>query len=497
MILFILWLLIADGSLATNTVYLQQGGYIGKQHGKHVRYLGIRYAEKSHRFEPPIPISVRPGAPLVLKNATEWKAACHEFPNGKGGGGGITGYLMKPRAPQSEDCLFANIFVPGNPEEKPLPVLVFIYGGAFHAGSSSSLIYDPSSFIEYQLKEKFIFVSFDYRLGPLGYLIDDSPEQGINGNYGLMDQITALNWIFDNIKEFGGDPMRISVMGHSAGAISASWIYKLEERVLKFPVYSYITLSGVGSMWAERRVGGKFEQKQYQAVLQETGCAGIESLKRVPIRKLQKACRNLGLEYTWGPTIDNFLITDRFQNLPQPSRKAKLLITTVRDEGTLFIPRNFKGLAANFFSQSELEEILIFYGPSFNIETINAVLTDGIFTCPLYKFYKQSLPSSASIFLFNRPMAMAGLASSIAMGKDFGVFHGSDVLMLFGNQRELAISYPNIIHGLRKGFVEFITTGMVPNDWQLPIDPSEHNCDTLWNDTRPLIPKNYKSKLNL
>ena len=499
MVLFIVFLFVVV-NCSTTQVFLKQGGYIGKHQGRHVRFLGIPYAEMGPRFEPPIPFSSNPPSSYLLRNATEWKAACPDFAN-KNGTSGITKYLMEPRAPQSEDCLNANIFVPDTrrkQREELLPVLVFIYGGAFHSGSSSSLIYDPGDFIDKSSSDKsFICVSFDYRLGPLGYLISESTEGGgVNGNYGLLDQITALNWVFDNIIEFGGDSKRISVMGQSAGAISASWIYKLEHNVLKFPVYSYIVMSGVGSMWAERGVGGDFEIKQYQAILNETRCENLECLKKVRLRKLQRACRRLGLEYTWGPSIDNFLITDKFHSLPPSKSKAKLLITGVRDEGTLFIPSKYKKLIDEFFNQDRVEHILSYYGLRLNLETVNAILTDGIFICPLYKFYSENR-SSASIYLFNRPMAVAGLAAALAIGKDFGVFHGSDILMLFGNQKELAIFYPDIIRNLRKGIVSFISNGTIPDNWQLPLFPGEHQCETLWNITEPLIPKNYKSKLSL
>ena len=495
--IFSISLLFALVGCSNNVVFLKQGSYIGKNQGRHIRFLGIPYAEKVSRFEPPVPFSPDPPPSSDSpKIAAEWKASCPDFSNKKGNSG-ITKYLMEPRAPESEDCLYANVFIPNSRiKEELLPVLVFIYGGAFHSGSSSSLIYDPGNFLDERSNEKFVFVSFDYRLGPLGYLINESLEAGINGNYGLMDQITALNWVFDNIKEFGGDPMRISVMGQSAGAISASWIHKLEDKMLKFPVYSYIVMSGVGSMWPERQVNGDFELKQYQAILKETRCENLDCLKGVRIGKLQRACRKLGLEYTWGPSIDNFLITDKFHNMPLSMSKAKLLITGVRDEGTLFIPSQYKKLIDEFFEKEQVGYVLSHYGIHLNLETVNAILTDGIFICPLYNFYKENYAAS-SLYLFSRPMAVAGLAAALTIGKDFGVFHGSDILMLFGNQRELSIAYSDIVRNLRKGIVRFISNGTLPENWQLPLYPEEHHCETLWNITRPLIPKNYKSKLSL
>lgn len=97
-----------------------------------------------------------------------------------------------------------------NPNEK-LAVLFFIHGGAFFDGSSDDGIYGPDFIVEKQT----ILVSFNYRLGVLGFLSLDTPEY--SGNMGLKDQQLALKWISENIERFGGDNQRITVFGHSAG----------------------------------------------------------------------------------------------------------------------------------------------------------------------------------------------------------------------------------------------------------------------------------------
>jgi len=122
----------------------------------------------------------------------------------------------------SEDCLYLNIWTPAKRPAQHLPVIVWIYGGGFINGSSSMPLYWGD-----QLARKgIVFVSIAYRLGPLGFLAlpeltRKSPHRS-SGNYGLMDQIAALQWVQKNIAAFGGDPKCITTAGQSSGSMSVS-----------------------------------------------------------------------------------------------------------------------------------------------------------------------------------------------------------------------------------------------------------------------------------
>jgi para-nitrobenzyl esterase len=124
---------------------------------------------------------------------------------------------------QAEDCLYLNLYVPADtkPNSK-LPVMVWIHGGAFVFGSGSA--YDGTHFAQ----QGVIVVTVNYRLGRAGWfahpaLIAENPK-GPLGNYGLMDQIAALEWVKDNIKAFGGDTRNVTLFGESAGAISINYL---------------------------------------------------------------------------------------------------------------------------------------------------------------------------------------------------------------------------------------------------------------------------------
>lgn len=128
--------------------------------------------------------------------------------------------FITPPGKLSEDCLYLNIWTPAKQANKQLPVFVWIYGGGFNSGSAACAVYDG----EEMAKKGIIFVSFNYRVGVLGFLVHpelsrESPDK-VSGNYGLLDQVAALTWVKKNIAAFGGDPQKVTIAGQSAGSMS-------------------------------------------------------------------------------------------------------------------------------------------------------------------------------------------------------------------------------------------------------------------------------------
>lgn len=124
----------------------------------------------------------------------------------------------------SEDCLYLNIWKPAGKPRGKLAVLVMIYGGGYANGSASMPLYWGDKLAA----KGIIFITFGYRLGPFGFLAHpeltkESPVHS-SGNYGLLDQVAALQWVQRNIGAFGGDPSRVTIMGQSAGAMSVSML---------------------------------------------------------------------------------------------------------------------------------------------------------------------------------------------------------------------------------------------------------------------------------
>jgi|WetSurMetagenome_2_1015567.scaffolds.fasta_scaffold01584_16 para-nitrobenzyl esterase len=131
-----------------------------------------------------------------------------------------TAEFITPPEKLSEDCLYLNVWTPAKSAKEKLPVFVWIYGGGFSSGSAACAVYDG----EEMAKKGIVFVSFNYRVGVLGFLAHSSlsseSENKVSGNYGLLDQVEALKWISKNIEAFGGDPGKVTIAGQSAGSMS-------------------------------------------------------------------------------------------------------------------------------------------------------------------------------------------------------------------------------------------------------------------------------------
>ncbi len=129
-----------------------------------------------------------------------------------------------PPSGKSEDCLYLNVWTPAKTAGDRIPVLVWIYGGGFSAGSTSDRNYSG----EKLAKKGVVLVSIAYRVGQLGFLAHpqlsaESPNH-VSGNYGLLDQIAGLQWVQKNIAAFGGDPGKVTIFGESAGGIAVSML---------------------------------------------------------------------------------------------------------------------------------------------------------------------------------------------------------------------------------------------------------------------------------
>lgn len=167
-----------------------------------------RRGEESLCRRPPQPVEAWDGA----RECTEFGPACQQPASTIGD---------TPKL-QDEDCLYLNVWTAA--ADEPLPVMVWIHGGGCTTGTGSTPIYNGARFA----KRVVVLVTINYRLGPLGYLahplLSAESDHGVSGNYGLLDQIAALQWVQRNIAAFGGDPDCVTIFGESAGAQSVCWL---------------------------------------------------------------------------------------------------------------------------------------------------------------------------------------------------------------------------------------------------------------------------------
>ena len=252
----------------------------GKDDGAVHAFLGIPYAAPpvgDLRWKPPAAAAKWSG----VRKATEFGAHCMQ--------GRVFGD-MKFRDPGgSEDCLFLNVWVPAKPSAAKLPVMVWIYGGGFAAGSTSEARQDGTHLAQ----QGVIVVSMNYRLGILGFFVHPelAKESGHNaaGNYGLLDQLAALRWVHDNIAAFGGDPGNVTIFGESAGSFSVS-------AQMASPLAKGLFQKAIGESGGAFFSGGLAfeplavrEEKDVKVVSAKLGVSTLAELRAIPAEKLLEA----------------------------------------------------------------------------------------------------------------------------------------------------------------------------------------------------------------
>jgi para-nitrobenzyl esterase len=207
---------LATPAAAQTLVDAPAGRVSGVDQGKLAVFKGIPYAQApvgERRWRAPQPLPRWTGT----RPATDFGPACIQ-PSVPA----TSVYAPTTPLPTSEDCLSLNIWTPK--QAKKAPVLVWIHGGALLTGSSREALYDGRHLADRGL----VVVSINYRLGALGYLahpaLSAEDPRHVSGNYGLLDQVAALDWVRRNIAAFGGDPANVTIAGESAGALSATYL---------------------------------------------------------------------------------------------------------------------------------------------------------------------------------------------------------------------------------------------------------------------------------
>jgi para-nitrobenzyl esterase len=292
-------------------------------------YRGIPFAAPpvgDLRWKPPQPASKWSG----VRPASEYGRACMQS----------NAAISNLPAP-SEDCLFLNVWTPAVRANERLPVMVWIHGGGFVAGTPAEQLYHG----EWLARKGVVVVSVGYRLGVFGFLahpeLTAESAQHVSGNYGLLDIIAGLQWVRKNIAAFGGDPARVTIFGESAGAIAVSQL--CASPLAKGLFHAAISESG-GSFGPVRAAGGPGENMQPLQSAEQDGAAwakavgapGLQALRAMPAEKLLSgAQRQRGLAW---PVTDGWVIPDDQFRLYEAGRynDVPVLIGYNSDEGATF-----------------------------------------------------------------------------------------------------------------------------------------------------------------
>lgn len=308
-----------DSSTASSTVSTTAGDVCGYIENGIYTYKGIPYAT-AERFETAHPVEpwdgVRPsryyGPTCPQAFRTGWLDDNAAF------------YTQWDDGYPGEDCLRINIWTPGINDGKARPVMFWIHGGGFASGSGQEHPgYDGHNMAA---KGDVVFVSINHRLNSLGFLDLSAfgDEYKYSGNNGMLDIVAALQWVHDNIANFGGDPNNVTIMGQSGGGGKVSALYCMDKAKGLF--HRAIVQSGamVGSMKAE------FSQAIGKRTVELLGlnASTIDKIKTVPYADLVKANEEAtkqvkeeaiksgainvldGMMFGWAPVVDGDVLTD-------------------------------------------------------------------------------------------------------------------------------------------------------------------------------------------
>ncbi|WEK46049.1 MAG: carboxylesterase family protein [Candidatus Andeanibacterium colombiense] len=261
---------------------------------------------------------------------------------------------MGSTAPASEDCLYLDVWTPAHAPGDRLPVIAWIYGGGFNSGATSVPLYDGANFA----KQGVVFVSIAYRVGMFGFLAapELSAESGHgSGNYGMLDQIAGLKWVQANIARFGGDPAKVTIMGHSAGGFAVSMLNA--SPLAKGLFRGVISESGGNFTPVQSQpIGGArslslgMAEASGKAWLGALGVHTLAEARALPAATLLEAQGKPGAPMNQ-PPVDNYVLPGDQYLLWQQGRfnDVALLLGNTSDETSVFGSR--KTTAASFADQ--------------------------------------------------------------------------------------------------------------------------------------------------
>jgi para-nitrobenzyl esterase len=295
-----IWLFLLNNTNAQlKNIKTQNGLISGSAKGQISIYKGIPFAA------PPVG-DLRWKAPQSAANWTGIRA-CTEFSASPFQPNPMPFYcwseeFIAPPKPLSEDCLYLNVWTGAKSAQEKRPVFVWIYGGGFSSGSAACAIYDG----EEMAKQGVIFVSINYRVGPFGFMAhpDLSKEQNnASGNYGLMDQIAALQWIQRNISALGGDPNQVTIAGQSAGSMSVNCL--VASPLAKGLFHRAIAQSG--GMLSNRLSTSLSDAEKMGETLQKNANANsLAELRQKSAEEILKISQSSGLRM--GVALDGFVL---------------------------------------------------------------------------------------------------------------------------------------------------------------------------------------------
>ncbi len=444
---------------STVQLSIADGSIQGLQTDNISTYKGIPYAKPpvgDLRFAPPE--DVEPWTDVL---------DCTQF--------GPTPVQVYPREdqPMSEDCLTVNVWTPAQAADEKLPVYVWIYGGAFAQGAGSESSYDGTNFA----KDGIVTVTFNYRVNALGFFATQETynQYGTTGNWGILDQIKALEWVQENIAAFGGDPSRVTVGGESAGSycVSALIVSPLAEGLFQGAIMESGSILGVPGNTAYARGDLQRSAEVCNMMAYEFGAAdnigGLQKMRGADADILAQLCP-LTVDFTTTPAFmmmpvyDGYVMPVDVYGALQAGQfnKANLLWGFNADEGSIFVPADttqekYEMLASRMYGYDQSKLVLERFpadAEHTSGDRARQVFAHGMFTTVMKPFGDALADSGQNVYAYNFNYVTA-------QGEEagLGASHGSEIEYTFGNTADPGADQQKLTDEMHTRWVNFITYG--------------------------------------
>ncbi|KAH7397702.1 carboxylesterase [Cadophora sp. MPI-SDFR-AT-0126] len=313
----------------------------------------------------------------------------------------------------SEDCLSLNIWTKPQSGEEKKAVMIYIYGGGFSAGSSATRVYDGSALAE---QKDVIIVTFNYRTSILGF--PGNPD-GQN-NIAFLDQRLAIEWVRDNIANFGGDPERITLFGQSAGAASTDYLTYAysSDPIVKGIIAQSGTVFAFGLPYPAETIAAN-----WYTVSETVGCGNastdateiLECMRTAEIDTIMAAVPTSGLFAllsAFGPSVDNTIVFANYTH--ETPASIPVLVGSNDYEAGMF--RTQLALGGVAFADSDWDEMNL-----------------ASYTCPTGKRANTSILANNPTWRYR----FHGVFPNINISSEGGAYHGAELTLLFGTESQL------------------------------------------------------------
>ena len=430
-----------------------------------------------------------------VRAADKFGANCEQRQANGGGFPPNGGIRSEPG--MSEDCLFLNVYTAAKSNKEKRPVMVWIHGGALTSGAGG--IYNGEGLAA----KGAVVVTINYRIGVFGYFahpeLTKESDRNASGNYGFLDQVSALEWVRRNIAAFGGDPKRVTIFGESAGSWSVNYL-------TASPLAKGLFQRAIGESGAEFPPTRKLADAEAMGVKfgDAMNAPTLAALRTKSAEDLNKAAGG-----TSGPDVDGYFLTDQVQKIYAAGKQNDVptLIGSNSDEGTLFTPATVKGeafkqLATRRYA-ADADKFLALYPFTTDEEAQKAQaasMRDQVFGWNMRTWARyQTKTGKSKVYLYYFSHVPAGITARM------GAQHGAEIAYVFdyaNNKNALATPWTDydkkLSDTVSSYWFNFAATGD-PNGKGLPKWPAYQAKDDMamgFADSIAVIPTPNKPALD-